>query len=616
MIWFERGDVLADKIMQRIRLIGGDTAKDEFGKRGLMALPTKSSIKHLIPRRGHPESSKIYRVITRLRRRGIKPFSLSLKLDDLIQFKDNWKDNPLYPKNIKSTVQHVQIKHIISHQDTVKEKIVKKYKEKPGRDLPILHKIGSKYFVEDGNHRIVAKKLNGESHVRARVFEKDLSCLLDDLIRFQELHQPKKKDEPPKSLPKFTHGELVDYTVQQHEAKRAGTHRDVRIGTKRSGLLSWATRKLPPGHGEKIAIHQQPTHRHVYLGWEGKIPSGYGAGTVRTEDLGKALVTKSTPDELHATLADRKGSHRLAFIKTGKGWLLLKGQSPQPSPEAIKPKARSLSPGKAKDRLLKLEPGTSVQPKIDGALVYVSTGRRPEIFSHRTSKTTGRHVIHTERVFHGRPEIKGNFRNNHTLIGELYGVRKGASIEPQELGGILNSHVGKSILKQKQTGVKLKVMPFDVAGDDRPYAQRLRDVKKAIQHLPGKIFHAPEETNTPSEALKLYQKIRSGHHSLTKEGIIIHPPQGDMIKIKNVEEANVKIHSVFPGKGKYEKSYGGFYYSDKQGRRLGKVGTGFSDETRSHLHDYVGRTARVKYQERFKSGKLRAPSFIAVDEGK
>jgi ATP-dependent DNA ligase len=87
-----------------------------------------------------------------------------------------------------------------------------------------------------------------------------------------------------------------------------------------------------------------------------------------------------------------------------------------------------------------------------------------------------------------------------------------------------------------------------------------------------------------------------------------------MIKIKNTSEENVKIHSVFPGKGKHK--HGGFYYADESGQPLGRVGTGFTDETRAELPKYIGRTARVKYQEKFKSGKLRAPSLIAIEENK
>lgn len=434
---------------------------------------------------------------------------------------------------------------------------------------------------------------------------------------FAALYQPNPNEKPQERLPIFKEGELADFNVQLHKAKRAGTHRDVRIGSRRHGLLSWATRKDLPKHGETIAIHRTATHPHSYLGWSGTIPAGYGAGEVKSEDLGKALVTRSSPSELHATLADRKGSHRVAFLKTKSGWLYTKGKTPQPPKEAQKPPAKALSPQQAKDFLSNIESGSSVQPKIDGALVYVSTkGGRPEIFSHRVSKTTGYHPIHTERVFRGRPTVKIPREHQRTLIGELYGKVRGKAIPPQQLGGILNAHIGESIRKQKQAGVKLKVMPFDVVGDQGPYPSRLEKVKATVRHLPKDVFHPPEEATSTSKALALYNKIRSGKHSLTKEGIIIHPPEGEMIKVKNVEESNVKVHSVFPGTGKFKGSHGGFYYADKQGKPLGKVGTGFTDETRRSLHQYLGRTARVRYQEKYKSGRLRAPSFIAIEENK
>lgn len=623
----KRGTVLAKKIVKRVQMIGPEAAKREFEKTGLRAVPDMSSVnavRTLMPPRtyaapySHPEAKRIYRVVTRLRKRGIKPFALSQILDDLIQFRSvTWDDNPLYPEDVKSKVQHVPIKKIVSHQNAVKRHIVEEYKKKPGRDLPMLHKVGGKYFVEDGNHRIVAKKEKGDKTVRARVFEKELIAKLDDLIEFK-LYQPKGSDEPPKQLPTFREGEFLDYNIQRHHAKRAGLHRDVRIGNRRHGLLSWATRKDVPGPGETTAIHQQPTHPHSYAGWSGNIPSGYGAGDVKSEELRKALVTSSSSEELHATLGGQKGSHRVAFLKTKRGWLFSKGKSPQPPKEAGKPPAKSLSPEEAKEYLKDLEPGSSVQPKVDGALVYVTTkGGRPEIFSHRISKTTGEHPIHTERVFRGRPTVEIPREHQRTLVGELYGKIRGKAIPPQELGGLLNAHLDESISKQKKSGVKLKVMPFDyVDGQDEQYAERLAKVRQTLKHLPADVFHAPEEAHTPGSAQRLYEKIRSDRHPLTKEGIVIHPPEGKMIKVKHTKEANVTIHSTFPGTGKFEGSHGGFYYSDKSGKRLGKVGSGFSDETRGELHKYIGRVARVRHQEKYPSGKLRAPVFVAVDEGK
>jgi hypothetical protein len=435
-------------------------------------------------------------------------------------------------------------------------------------------------------------------------------------IQFKTLYQPGEQDEPPEQLPKFTEGEPIDYTVQQHAAKRAGLHRDIRIGTKRHGLLSWATRKQLPDPGEKIAIHSQPVHPHSYLGWEGNIPAGYGAGQVSTEHVGKALITKSTPTEVHATLADQREHHRLAFVKTPKGWLLARGKHPEPSTEAAKPKYKSVSQEDAPQRLKEIVPGTIVQPKIDGALTYISVGPRPEVFSHRKSEVSGKNVLHTERFFGGRPTL--NIPKEHhgkTLLAELYGIRKGKAVPTQELGGILNANLGESLRRQREKKIDLKAMPFDIAGREKaPYPERLAEVKEILRHLPQDKFHAPEEATEPGAARALFEKVRKGRHPLTSEGVIIHPPEGRMIKIKNVQEENVKIHSVFPGKGKFK--HGGFYYSDESGQPLGKVGTGFTEETRAELPKYIGRTARVRYQEKFKSGKLRAPSLIAIEENK
>jgi hypothetical protein len=536
---------------------------------------------------------------------GLRRKEMSALLDDLIQFRSvQWEDNPLYPEDVKSTVQHVPINKIISHQNAVKKHIVAEYKKKPGRDLPTLHKVGGKYFVEDGNHRIVAKKEKGEKTVRARVFEKELSSLLSDLIEFK-LFQPSKETEPtPERLP-FKEGEIVDYVEQAHHAKRAGKHTDIRIGDEQRGMYSWATKKDLPGSGGKIQLHPQPIHPHSYNKFQGEIREGYGAGTVKTQHLGKALVTKSDDYHTGITVATKRGSHRLALLNTKIGKLLVREKHPE-APTAQKPPYKSLEAEKAPEALKSLPPGTVVQPKVDGALVFVKPHKgHLEIFSHRKSKE-GHPIIHTERFFKGRPSTD---LKNKTILGELYGERQGKVIEPQELGGILNAHISKSLEKQRQQNVDLKIMPFDLQ-DKGTYPERLAKLKSLVrQHLPGDKFTLPEEATTPKEALRLHHRIRQGKHPLTREGIIIHPPTGKMIKVKNTKEANVEITGTFPGKGKFNNIPGGFTYG-----KGGKVGTGFSDETRSKLAQYIGRTARIRHQGQYETGKYRAPSFIAVNE--
>jgi hypothetical protein len=66
-------------------------------------------------------------------------------------------------------------------------------------------------------------------------------------------------------LSKVKPGELLDYIVQHHLARRAGPHYDVRFGSPQTGLYSWAVRKGLPGPGGKHPggkhlAAQQPVH--------------------------------------------------------------------------------------------------------------------------------------------------------------------------------------------------------------------------------------------------------------------------------------------------------------------------------------------------------------------
>jgi hypothetical protein len=112
-----------------------------------------------------------------------KKLSMSSKLKEIRFRSVKWEDNPLYPEDSKKSVQEVPIKKIVSHQDAVKRHIVEEYKKKPGKALPILHKIGGKYYVEDGNHRIVAKSEKGDKTIRAAV--RELQSRIKE-IKFQE----------------------------------------------------------------------------------------------------------------------------------------------------------------------------------------------------------------------------------------------------------------------------------------------------------------------------------------------------------------------------------------------------------------------------------------------
>lgn len=446
------------------------------------------------------------------------------------------------------------------------------------------------------------------------------------------------KDYAP-GLPSKTHfgdphslkpGSVVDFIVQQHKAERAGTHFDVRFGTPDTGLFSWATRKELPKPGERIALFQQPLHRHEYKEFEGEIAEGYGKGHVSKHDEGKLLITRVSTNAIHFTKAHKKNPERFVLRRPNVGdkrWLLMNTTPTEPIPYE-KLHYSKISPDDAEKVLQQLPQGSSVQAKIDGAASLTKFQKgRVEIASYRAAKETGHPIIHTERVLGGTLGVDYPKELEGTVVrGELYGVRGGKAIPPQELGGILNSSVTKALKTQQDRGIALKNMVFDIQRlggklvTSLPYERRMELVKKVMSHLPGETFHTPDQATTAEEAVALFKKIRSGEHPLTQEGVVIHHPGKKPSKIKFTEEHDVYVTGVFPGEGKLKgKGVGGFTYSLKPGgKTVGKVGTGFSEELRRDMHsspeDFIGRVAKVRAQEKLPSGALRAPALLSFHE--
>ena len=111
-----------------------------------------------------------------------------------------------------------------------------------------------------------------------------------------------------------------EFAVQDHNANRAGKHYDLRLGdTKYGKAYSWAMRHWPKPGEKRLAI-RQPDHTVKYMDWEGKIPKGYGAGTVKLDQRGKAAIHSSSPHKINFSVKEKQ----FTLIKTkDKKWLLL-----------------------------------------------------------------------------------------------------------------------------------------------------------------------------------------------------------------------------------------------------------------------------------------------------
>lgn len=455
----------------------------------------------------------------------------------------------------------------------------------------------------------------------------------------------------PADLPK---GELIPWVVQRHLAERAGPHYDIRFGPDQ--MHSFATKKELPKPGGKIMVFQQPLHAGSYANFEGTIHEGYGKGTVKKHDQGKIVVQHADENKIKFYVAHKKYPEFYTMVRRsgppsnpatprqaktqGGSWLMInttpidaaKFLGGKPEEVGLEKLKYTSVPAEKVDKLF--DPSYLVQEKIDGAsALYHLLHDQIHAVSYRVSKT-GRPILHTYRVF-GPGGSKAGAKipealQGSILRGEIYGTRKGQAIPPQELSGLLNSSVENSVASQKLKNVQMRNALFDIVRlGKKPIApgsmgaqERLEKLREFTKVLPPSQFHIPETATTPEAGRKLWEEVTTGKNPRTSEGVIGWPvaPGKKPIKAKATPEADVFVRNVFPGQGRLAgSSAGGFDYSrGPDSPVVGRVGTGFSDETRKNMladpDSYVGRLARIRSQGTFPSGAHRAPSFISLHE--
>lgn len=435
------------------------------------------------------------------------------------------------------------------------------------------------------------------------------------------------------------------YVIQRHLAQRAGPHYDIRLGPDQGHkptMLSWAARHLPEQPGEKRMAFQQPLHTGAYADFEGEIVSGYGKGTVATHDNGNVIVTKVTPNKINFAVIHKKHPETFVLVRKsgrpmtpqtareartqGGSWLMI---NTTPT-DVIKHNKVHYTTVPAEEISKLFDEEYLHDEKIDGAAaLYKVLADRIEVLSYRPT-TDGRPIVHTYRVG-GTTNIDiPKHLVGSVLRGELYGVRRstGEAIPAQELGGILNATTLKSLQKQREQGVELKSRLFNVlqhgnepVSMDSPVDERMEKLREIAQHLPPSKYTLPTMAGTPEEQKQLWERVTSGNHPLTREGIVAWPRAGGKpTKVKLYADHDVFVREIFPGGGKLEGTgAGGFGYSlEPEGPIVGRVGTGFSDATRKQMwetpEEYKGRVARIKAQGQFPSGAYRAPAFLALHE--
>lgn len=418
-------------------------------------------------------------------------------------------------------------------------------------------------------------------------------------------------------LSRLVPGKEYDWTLQTHDAKRAGLHADIRIGDPQTKLLSWAVPKARlPEVGESLLAVRTPLHRYDYGGFEGTIPSGRGAGTVELSDRGRAVVLQNRGDVLRFVLLHHPRTREYMLTRKENDAWFLTGTDPKALPYG------KIHYDKLPDPEIASRSGT-VSPKIDGAAVLTKLlDDRAEVYSIRPD-VRGRAIRHTWRVGGlDRLAVPEDLRGA-VLRGELYGKRGGVAIPAAELGGLLNTDTVTSRDIQREKGTQLLIALYGAESLGRHPVpkdrQKLRSFFRRVEKITGGKLHRLPEADTPEEAARLIRDIRAGEFPLTREGVVVFRHARKPGKWKTSEDADVYIREIFPADSD-DKRAGGFSYSlTPDGPVVGRVGSGISrsdaKDMLAHPERWTGRLARIAAQEQFDSGAFRSPVFIARHDG-
>lgn len=87
------------------------------------------------------------------------------------------------------------------------------------------------------------------------------------------------------------------------------------------------------------------------------------------------------------------------------------------------------------------------------------------------------------------------------------------------------------------------------------------------------------------------------------EGLVLHGPDKQMLKVKPIETHDVCVLGIIPGRGKHAGRMGALITP------MGNIGTGFTDAAREECWT-VGEIIEVSAMATTKTGKLRHPKFV------
>jgi hypothetical protein len=442
---------------------------------------------------------------------------------------------------------------------------------------------------------------------------------------FDELSKIAKKEYAPgipsktrfSPIRKIKKPEQWEFVVQRHKAKRAGEHFDFRLGDPKTGRgPSWAMKYLP-NKGEQNLGVQKPTHTIPYLDFKGEIKDGYGAGNVETHIRDKVDVIESNNDKIRFVRHLGKGHQEYVMMRTGeKDWRVVNKKPIEPL-KSLLPTKLDIKAKDANDIDFNDE-SKILSAKIDGgsSTIVIEPNRQIRAFSPRRRSGSNELIEYTPKIDSMYGEFGSPKLGRTKVLGEAFVDSDQGVVPARTVGGILNAGTLKSRELQKQHG-PLRVSLYDVHMykgkdvKDLHYSDKLKIIQNIIKEHP--IFTTPEIARTAAEKKRLVQQIFSGKHPQTEEGVVEWGK--DPVKIKSHRIDDAWVVGIQPGRNKYEGVGGGalIYSLERNGKPVGKVGSGFTDDERknmiAHPKNWIGKKITIKHVGQMPSGAFRSPTY-------
>jgi DNA ligase-1 len=236
----------------------------------------------------------------------------------------------------------------------------------------------------------------------------------------------------------------------------------------------------------------------------------------------------------------------------------------------------------------------------------------PKINGNRATYAEKRFFSRSGKLIHGLEHLIAGLEK-YNISMDLDGELRDPNVSFEQSSGMVR--------RGKSNKAPMEYYVFDLP--DESTTANARYMRMDFMSWPPNVFlvkHALAYTH--KQVMSMYDTARS----MGFEGVVVkrygHLYQAgkhyDWLKIKPIEQVDLEVESLLPGKGKFHGSLGKIVVNYK-GKPV-KVSPAISDELRQFYwdnpHELLGHTVEVLFQEQTSAGSLRHPRFEIVRRDK